>query len=141
MVLTSRQSGSGEPFGLAVSGEGEQYVGALRMIVGPAWIRTLPVETDRDVLQVVQTGQADALLLDDEAIDVDALKLLRTIRRMNQTVLVVLLTSHTERRWLEEALRLAAFSVVAKPLRLEEMLVQIHRMMVRLDAVLRNRAP
>ncbi len=50
---------------------------------------------------------------------------------------MVLLTGRTDRRWLEEALRLAAFSVVSKPLRLEELLVQIHRMMSRLDAALR----
>ncbi len=33
---------------------------------------------------------------------------------------------------MEEALRLAAFSVIIKPLRLEELLVQVHRMMVRM---------
>ena len=139
MVLTTRHAEPTEPFGLAVSGEGEQYVQALRMIVGPTWLKTYPATNDRDVIELVGSGKADALLLDEEAIDVDALKLLRTIRRMNQSVLVVLLTVHTERRWLEEALRLAAFSVVVKPLRLEEMLVQIHRMMVRLDAAIRGR--
>ena len=54
------------------------------------------------------------------------------------TVLVVLLTGRSEPRWLQEALRLAAFSVVSKPLRLEELLRQIHRMMLRLDAYLRR---
>ena len=141
MVLTKRQQDRPGPFGLAVTGEGEQYLQALRLIVGPTWLRTYQVDSDREVIQLVRSGQADALLLDEEAIAVDGLKLLRTIRRFNESMLVVLLTEHTERRWLEEALRLAAFSVVIKPLRLEEMLVQIHRMMVRLDAVLRGPAP
>ncbi len=141
MVLTTRQRSRPGPFGLAVTGEGEQYLQALRLIVGPAWLRTYQVESDREVIRLVRSGKADALLLDEEAIAVDGLKLLRTIRRLNESMLVVLLTEHTERRWLEEALRLAAFSVVIKPLRLEEMLVQIHRMMVRLDALLRDSAP
>ena len=141
MVLTRRHRHRPGPFGLGVTGEGEQYLQALRLIVGPTWLRTYQVDSDREVLQLVRSGEADALLLDEEAIAVDGLKLLRTIRRFNDSMLVVLLTEHTERRWLEEALRLAAFSVVIKPLRLEEMLVQIHRMMVRLDAVLRGPAP
>ena len=141
MVLTTRQRDRPGPFGLAVTGEGEQYLQALRLIVGPTWLRTYQVDSDREVIQLVRSGKADALLLDEEAIAVDGLKLLRTIRRFSDSMLVVLLTEHTERRWLEEALRLAAFSVVIKPLRLEEMLVQIHRMMVRLDAVLRGYGP
>ena len=135
-----KQEGAG-PFGLAVSGEAGEYVQALRQIVGPEWLVTYEVDSDRELLHLVRAGAADALLVDEDATQVDALKLLREIRRVDQAVLVVLLTGHAERRWLEEALRLAAFSVVIKPLRLEEMLVQIHRMMVRLDAVMRGRLP
>jgi len=90
------------------------------------------------MLQLVQSGLPDALVLDEEATELDPLRLLRMIRRLNQGVLVVLVTGKRDRRWLEEALRLAAFSVVSKPLMLEEMLLQIHRMMVRLDALIRR---
>jgi len=51
---------------------------------------------------------------------------------------VVVLTTRTDRRWLEDALRLTAFSVVIKPLGLEELLRQIQRMMHRLDEMLRG---
>jgi len=138
MVAAEAKTDRGQPFGLAVSGEAEEYLDALRRIVGPRWLETWPVESDRDVIRVVRAGLVDALLLDEDAVGVDALKLLRSIRRLNSTLLVVLLTARAERRWLEEALRLAAFSVVIKPLRLEEMLVQIHRMMLRLDAAMRG---
>ena len=141
MVASALKADLRGPFGLAVSGEGEQYLHALQQIVGPEWLEAYRVDSDREVLRVVQFGLADAVMLDEDAIDVDGLKLLREIRRVDETVLVVLLTARAERRWLEEALRLAAFSVVIKPLRLDEMLVQIHRMMVRLDAVLRGDAP
>jgi len=126
------------PFGLAVSGEAIDYVDALSQIVGPRWLETYRVQSDGEVLELVREGVPDAIVLDEDAIAVDTLKLLRAIRQLNQALLVVLLTARSDRRWLEEALRLAAFSVVAKPLRLEELLVQIHRMMVRLDAVLRH---
>ena len=126
------------PLGLVVSGEAGDYVEALRQIVGPKWLATYRARTDAEVLQLVQAGVADAVVLDDDAIGVDPLKLLRSIRRLNEALLVVLLTGRAERRMLEEALRLAAFSVVSKPLRLEELLVQIHRMMVRMDAVIRH---
>ena len=58
------------------------------------------------------------------------------IRRLDAVLPVVVLTTRRDRRWLEHALRLAAFSVVVKPLELEELLRQIQRMMVRMDAML-----
>ena len=51
---------------------------------------------------------------------------------------MVVVTAHTERRWLEDALRLTAFSVVVRPLELEELLRQIQRMMARLEQMLRE---
>jgi response regulator of citrate/malate metabolism len=51
---------------------------------------------------------------------------------------VVVVTAHRDRRWLEHALRLAAFSVVVRPLQLEELLRQIQRMMFRIDEMLRG---
>lgn len=141
MVARALHEGRAGPFGLAISGEAGQYLNALRVIVGPKWLRAYRVDTDREVLQVVRAGVADALVLDEDAIEIDGLKLLRMIRRLDEALLVVLLTGRADRRRLEEALRLAAFSVVVKPLRLEEMLVQIHRMMVRLDAAMRGFGP
>ena len=138
MVAAAAQHSQAGPFTLVVSGEAGEYADALAKIIGPLWLETYRARNDQEVLQVVQAGRADAVVLDEEAAELELLKLLRIIRRLNQAMLVVLLTGRTDRRWLEEALRLAAFSVVSKPLRLEELLVQIHRMMSRLDAALRR---
>jgi len=87
----------------------------------------------------VESGDADAAVLDEDANwEQDVLQVLRMVRRLDRALPVVVVTSHTERRWLESALRLAAFSVVAKPLELENLLRQIQRMMQRLDAMLRG---
>jgi len=127
------------PFGLVVTGEAEEWQSALQQIVGPEWLRTYRVSSDRELLHVVRSGLADAAVLDEEVEwDLDVLHLLRMIRRLDAMLPVVVVTAHRERRWLESALRLAAFSVVAKPLALEDLLRQIQRMMRRLDAMLRE---
>ncbi len=138
MVAQATQEGGRSPFGLVVNGEAGEYADAVGRIVGPRFIRTHIVRSDGEVLHLVREGVADAVVLDEAATELEPLKLLRMIRRLNETLLVVLLTYRSDRHWMEEALRLAAFSVVTKPLRLEELLVQIHRMMVRLDSVLRR---
>jgi DNA-binding NtrC family response regulator len=130
--------GERERLGLVVSGEAGDYIRALDLIIGPRWLETYPVRSAQEVIELVEGGAADAVVLDEAVTEIDALRLLRIIRRLNQTLLVVLLTCRSDRRWLEEALRLAAFSVVIKPLELEDLLMQVHRMMVRLDAELRR---
>ncbi len=128
-----------EPFGLAVSGEAETWQPALEMIVGPEWLRTYHIENDRELLRVVEHGLVDAAVLDDGTDwGMDVLDLLRLIRRVNEILPVVVVTTRRDRHWLEHALRLTAFSVVVKPLELEELLRQIRRMMVRIDEMLRG---
>jgi len=128
------------PLGLVVTGEAELWTAALEKIVGPRWLRTYDVASGRELLEVVESGQADAAVLDEEAgWEVEVLQLLRMIRRLDEALPVVVVTARRDRRWLENAMRLAAFSVVVRPLELEELLRQIHRIMFRLDAMLRRR--
>jgi DNA-binding NtrC family response regulator len=142
MVAASIDARGGpDPFNLVVNGEAGQYIRALEQIVGRRWLTALPAKSDEEVLRLVRSGVPHGVMLDEAATEVEPLRLLRTIRRENQTLLVVLLTRHSDRHWLQEALGLTAFSVVIKPLRLEELLVQVHRMMVRLDAAIRRGRP
>jgi len=128
-----------KPLDLVVTGEAESWLPALGRIVGPRYLRARQVGSDQELLDVVQSGQADAAVLDDDSPwDVDVLKLLRMLRRVDQGLPVVVVTTHTDRRWLEHALALAAFSVVVKPLELEELLRQIHGMMDKLSRALRQ---
>jgi DNA-binding NtrC family response regulator len=128
------------PFSLVVTGEAENWRPVLDAIVGPRWLVTFEARNDREVLEVVRSGLADAAVLDDSAeLGVEALQLLRMIRRLDAVLpVVVVTTEHPERRWLEDALRLAAFSVVTGPLELEELLRQIQRMMLRINQMLRE---
>ena len=130
------------PLNLVVTGEAESWLPALEMIVGGAYLAPRRVQSDRELLQVVSAGDADAAVLDDAAAwQLDVLHLLRMIRRVNRTLPVVVVTGRRDRHWLEDALRLAAFSVVTRPLELEELLRQIQRMMHRLDEMLRRGRP
>ena len=138
MMMVETQRNSRRPFGLVVSGEAERLQPALQRIVGPSWIRTFQVDGENELLEVVESGVADAAVLDDAADwTVDVLQLLRMIRRLDEMLPVVVLTRHHDRRWLENALRLTAFSVVTKPLRLEDLLRQVQRIMIRIDMTLR----
>ncbi len=129
-----------EPFGLVVSGEAESWGAALDKIIGPDLLRTYYVDNDRQLLRVVKDGLADAAVLDDSTHwNLDVLQLLRMVHRLDAVLPVVVVTTHRDRRWLEHALRLTAFSVVVKPLELEELLRQIQKMMLRIDQMLRNR--
>ena len=127
------------PFSLVVTGEAESWLPALHEIVGSEYLAPRRVSDDKELLDVVGSGQADAAVLDDAAQwHLDALQLLRMIRRVNRTLPVVVVTCRHDRHWLEDALRLTAFSVVTRPLALEELLRQIARMMQRLDETLRR---
>ncbi len=138
MVAQAIQDNHMNPLGLVVNGEAGEYAEALAQIVGPRWIETYRVSSDGEVIGLVQSGLADAVVLDEAVAEIDVMSLLRMIRRLNESLLVVLLARNPDSRRLEEALSLAAFSVVVKPLRLEELLVQIHRMMVRLNTNIRR---
>jgi len=137
--MVAALSKDNSPFSLVVSGEAEAWRRALEMIVGPRWLHTYEVRGDGELLEVVEAGLADAAVLDEDADwGVDVLHLLRMIRRLDAMLPVVVVTRRTDRRWLQTALQLTAFSVVAKPLELEELLRQIRRMMVRLEQMLRE---
>ena len=127
------------PFNLVVTGEAESWLPALEQIVGNQYLLARRVNGDEELLNVVAAGVADAAVLDDAAEwQVDVLKLLRMVRRLDAVLPVVVVTGRRDRHWLEDALRLAAFSVVTRPLALEELLRQIQRMMQRLDEMLRG---
>ena len=138
MMMVGTENRNRRPFGLLVSGEADSLQPALERIVGPSWIRTFQVNGENELLEVVESGLADAAVLDDGADwTVDVLQLLRMIRRLDEMLPVVVLTRRRDRRWLENALRLTAFSVVTKPLQLEDLLRQVRRIMIRIDMTLR----
>ena len=127
------------PFGLVVTGEAESWQPALEQIVGRQWLVTYRVRGRDELLQVVQAGVADAAVLDDTAeMGMDVIQMLRLIRRVNAMLPVVIVSGQVDRRFMENALKLAAFSVVQRPLELEELLRQLSRMMQRLDEMLRG---
>ena len=130
------------PLSVVVTGEAQNWGPALERIVGPQLVRPLEARGSQDVLRAVDSGLADAAVIDETPeLGQDALQLLRMIRRMNANLPVVVITQRRDRIWLEQALRLSAFSVMAKPLELEALLRQLARMMDRLDRMLRNGPP
>ena len=139
---TRYRPGPSQPLRLVVTGEAQHWLPTLEQIVGRDLLHPHQAQDEKDLLNVVRAGEADAAVLDEDLQwNVNALQLLRMIRRVNTRLPVAIVTTHTDRRWLENALRLAAFSVMTKPLQLESLLQQIQRMMVRLDQALREQEP
>lgn len=135
MVTNSRQRMG--PLGLVLTGEARSWQPALEEIVGPDLLRAYRVQSDRELIEVVQSGLVDAAVLDEDVQwPLDVLQMLRMIRRMDAALPVVVLSRRRDRIWLEDALNLAAFSVVTKPLQLETLLRQVQRMMNRIDQML-----
>lgn len=127
------------PFGLVVTGQAEEWLPTLEEIVGVNLLVTYKANSGDELLDVVGSGVADAAVLDD-AVDwrLDILHLLRMVRRVDALLPVVVVSGRTDRLWLEDAMRLAVFSVVTRPVELEDLLRQIHRIMARLDEALRE---
>ena len=127
------------PLALAVSGEAEGWLPAVEAIVGQRYLITYRVQRDWELIEVVREGLADAAVLDEEAHwPLSAMQVLRIVRRVRPALPVVMVARQPDRRWLEDALRLEAFSVITKPLALEELLRQILRIMQRLDQACRE---
>ena len=81
------------PLELVLTGEAETWTSALGQIVGPRWLHPRNVHSDRELIEVVRTGRADAVILDDDSPwDVDILRLLRMVRQMDQQLPVVVVT-------------------------------------------------
>ena len=119
---------------MVVTGEAGQWYPALSKLVGSRLLHTRLAADDRELLDIVGEGKMDLAVLDEEASsEVDIMRLLRIIRRLDQNVAIVLVTRQTDRRWLEDALELAAFSVLVKPLEFEVLLRQLHGVMMKLN--------
>ena len=119
---------------MVVTGEAGELSPALGKLVGANLLRTTVANSHRELLDIVAGGHFDMAVLDEEALgELDIIRLLRLIRRMDQRVAVVLVTSHSDRRWLEDAIKLSAFSVLGKPLELEVLLRQLYSVMMRFN--------
>ncbi|MBT3278195.1 MAG: response regulator [Phycisphaerales bacterium] len=122
-----------EPLELVVTGEAEYWLDALKRTVGPQWLRIRVVRDGDALLVAVQTSRVDAVVVDDQAYGVDSPELLiRKIRRVRPVMPVILVSDRSDRQSLEDAMRLAVFTVLARPVGFEMLLRQIHGIMLRL---------
>jgi len=140
MVIPSQQTD--RPFRLVVTGEAESWLPALAQLIGPKYVQPHKVSDNNELLSIVRARQTDAAVLDDQ-VDwgLDVLRVLRRIRRLDAQIPVVVVTGHRDQRYLQSALELRAYSVIARPLALEQLLQQIHGMMVHLERIIREDQP
>ncbi len=136
------ESKTDRPFRLVVTGEAESWLPALEQLIGPRFVEPHMVSNDAELISIVKERQADAAVLDDQVEwGLDVLRILRSIRRLDAQLPVVVVTGHRDRRYLQSALELRAYSVVARPLALEQLIRQIHGMMAQMERMLRMGRP
>ena len=121
------------PLQLVLSGEACRHTEILRTLLGPHRVDMVTADSLTDLVGMVETGRGDAVVIDSNRSDQELLVMLRSIRRVTWALPVVLVVRRATRRFMEGALRLDAFSVVHKPLEREELLVQLRRIVERLN--------
>ena len=123
------------PLGLVVSGEARRHADILRQLLGPDLVVMVNADGTDQLLWFVEDGRADAVVVDSDRGDQELLDVLRMIRRVNAALPVVLVAREATRRFMEGALRLAAFSIVHKPLEREDLLIQLRRIVERRETL------
>lgn len=138
-VMIRTETRPNQPFRLLLTGEAGSWLPALQAIVGPRWVQPHRVASGDELLEAVRSQEVDAAVIDDQVgWAIDILRLLRTIRRLDARLPVVVVTSIRDRRRMQAMLELRAHSVLGHPVEFEQLVRQIHSMMVRLDRMLHD---
>jgi len=109
---------------------GPGWLGELSGFLAPAGVVFTRVHTGADaVLRVEQGGLAGAMVIADP-VQIDGLSLLRLIRSVDGTLPCWLVIEHTTRRTLQVALSLGVVSVIAQPVRVDELTFAMKRVLI-----------
>lgn len=92
-----------------------EWVDRLAARLRPARLTVHRTASGTDALDVVRRGRLSFAVLDTYPHDVGGLGLLRRIRSIDAALPCVLVTERTDRRYLQRALDLKAYSVVTTP--------------------------
>ncbi len=119
------------PLGIVLSGEARRHEDVLRKLLGPNLLNMYNAGNPGEVLTIVREGRPDVVVVDSDQGQEELLWTLRLIRRINHVLPVILVVREVTRRFMEDALRLTAFSIAHKPLEREELLIQLRRIIKR----------
>lgn len=83
--------------------------------------------TGKDALRTIEKGLYDVVLLDMKLPDMDGMDILRTLRKENPDLYVIVMTGYSTVSNAVEAMRLGAFDYLAKPFTEDELSIAVER--------------
>jgi len=119
------------PLAIVVSGEARRHEDVLRKLLGPNLLNMYNARGPGELVTIVQSRGPDVAVVDSDQGQEELLWTLRLIRRVNRVLPVILVVREVTRRFMEDALRLTAFSIAQKPLEREELLIQLRLILKR----------
>jgi len=116
---------------LLITDDDEQFRSTLSEVFRPRGFRTLLAGDGEEALKIIQAQPVHLVLLDMHMPKLTGLETLRLLRRFRAMLPCILLSARLDRMIVEQARREHAFSVLAKPVTLEQLTSTVHQALQR----------
>ena len=84
------------------------------------------VETGKQALHQIQRNEFDVVVLDIKLKGEDGVDVMKQIKKVKESLPVVLLTGHMSKEANEEGLKAGAIDYIIKPIDIEDLIVKLH---------------
>jgi len=112
---------------LLITDDDAEFRATLREVFQPRGFHTLLAGDGEEALKIVRSQPVHLLLLDVHMPKLGGLETLRAIRRFRAMLPCILMSARLDQMILEQARREHAFSVLAKPVTLEQLTSTVRR--------------
>jgi len=116
---------------LLITDDDDQFRATLGEVFRPRGFRTLLAGDGEEALRIIRTQPVDLLLLDMHMPRLTGLETLRRVRQIRALLPCILLSARLDQVIVEQARREHAFSVLAKPVTLEQITSTVHEALAR----------
>lgn len=116
---------------LLITDDDAEFRATLREVFQPRGFRTLLAGDGEEALEIVRSQPVHLLLLDVHMPKLGGLETLRAVRRFRAMLPCILMSARLDQMILEQARREHAFSVLAKPITLEQLTSTVRRALER----------
>jgi two-component system, response regulator, stage 0 sporulation protein F len=95
-------------------------------VFGKEGYQTFQAANGKQALEIVANESPDLVILDMKIPGMDGLEILKEIKKVNQTIKVIMMTAYGELDMIKEATELGAVSHFTKPFDIDELRIAVH---------------